>query len=100
MVASFYLPVTLTKRTVSSSFSGDGEGDGGGDGNAARSCAADDSDACHGWTAEWDHEQLIALQVGGMRDCHVMSCHAATGLFRPCGTACWLYFCVCVRFLN
>lgn len=43
IVASFYLPVTLTKRTGSSV-------------NGARG-----SDE---WTAEWDHEQLIALQVG------------------------------------
>lgn len=39
-MASFYLPVTLTKRAVSV-----------GDATVAE------------WTAEWDHEQLIALQV-------------------------------------
>ena len=49
MVASFYLPVTLTKRTVPGC-AGDADPD------------ADDAD-CGGWTAEWDHEQLIALQV-------------------------------------
>ena len=45
MVASFYLPVTLTKRTVPSS------------GHDA------DPEDCDGWIADWDHEQLIALQV-------------------------------------
>lgn len=41
MVASFYLPVTLTKP--------------------AASIAKDD--AAGSWTAEWDYEQLVALQV-------------------------------------
>lgn len=47
MVASFYLPVILTRRLAT----------------ARKSPAACGGD-CDGWTAEWDHEQLIALQVG------------------------------------
>lgn len=58
VVASFYLPVTLTRRTASDTSgetagvaeaNADGDGGGGAD--------------CDGWVAEWDHEQLIALQV-------------------------------------
>lgn len=58
MVASFYLPVTLTRRTASDTSgetagvteaNADGDGVGGAD--------------CDDWVAEWDHEQLIAMQV-------------------------------------
>ncbi|CAM9621887.1 unnamed protein product [Ectocarpus sp. 6 AP-2014] len=58
VVASFYLPVTLTRRTASDT-SGETEGvpeanaDGDGGGGAG----------CDGWVAEWDHEQLIAMQT-------------------------------------
>ena len=52
MVASFYLPVILKKRTVGSTSDGAGEGPVSGAGLGTQ-----------GWTAEWDYEQLVALQV-------------------------------------
>eukprot|EP00903_Cladosiphon_okamuranus_P018856 g17344.t1 len=51
VVASFYLPVTLTKHTVPSASSGDDHD------------PEDRDNDCDGWTAEWDHEQLTALQT-------------------------------------
>lgn len=47
MVASFFLPVTLTKRTDVVSSDADGQ------------------ETADVWTAEWDNEQLVALQVRG-----------------------------------
>lgn len=52
VVASFYLPVILKKRTVGSTSDGAGEGPVSGAGLGTQ-----------GWTAEWDYEQLVALQV-------------------------------------
>jgi len=48
VVASFYLPVILNREKASSPRSGGG------------ASATDETD---GWTAQWDYEQLIALQV-------------------------------------
>lgn len=53
MVASFYLPVILKKRTAGATSAGAGGESMGGAGFGTQ-----------GWTAEWDYEQLVALQVG------------------------------------
>ena len=74
MVASFYLPVTLTKRTVPSS------------GHDA------DPEDCDGWIADWDHEQLIALQV---RDDYCLSAFRARrdcyGIARSVTFSCFVF---------
>ncbi len=54
VVASFYLPVTLTREKAMIPNPRPGGS------AAAEAGAADDTD---GWTARWDYEQLIALQV-------------------------------------
>ena len=54
-MASFYLPVILTKQALKSASEDAGGATGAG-------CLG-----TQGWTAEWDYEQLVALQVMSMR---------------------------------
>lgn len=65
-MASFYLPVTLTKRTVEvNAFSDMGGGGINGAADATSTTGEDAQASDDVWVAEWDYEPLVALQVGG-----------------------------------